>query len=163
MNRFSRAAASATATVLGLGRIPLAPGTASSLAAAIILSRLRPNPELLWAVLVIIGIAGLWSAGVCARIWRIKDPSAVVIDEFLGMGLALALFPGTGPESVATAFVLFRLFDILKPPPINRLEDLIGGLGIMADDVAAGIAAAGIMWLVLAASRAFPAIKILIY
>ena len=163
MKRISAGVATVTATVFGLGRLPFAPGTATSLAAAIVLSPLRSRPELLWILLIVAALTGTWAAGACAKAWRIKDPSAVVIDEFLGMGLALALFPGTGPESTSTAFVLFRLFDILKPPPIRQLEVLPGGIGIMADDVGAGVASAGVMWLISALSYSLPALKTLIY
>lgn len=163
MRRISRAVATQVATVLGLGRIPQAPGTAASLAAAITLSHARSNPPLLWGILALTAIAGTWAAGACAKAWRKKDPSQVVVDEFLGMGLALALSPAGGLASVATVFVLFRLFDILKPPPIRQLESLPGGAGIMADDVAAGAASAGIMWIILFLSHSLPALEILIY
>jgi len=163
VNQTARSVAISTATVLGLGRIPVAPGTAASLAAAIVLSPLRRHPALLWPLLVLAATAGTWAGGACARLWKKKDPSAVVIDEFVGMGLALALSPACGPASAATAFVLFRLFDILKPPPIRQLESLPGGIGIMADDIAAGAASAGIMWIILAMSHSFSAFEILIY
>jgi len=163
VTRNSRSAATAVATVLGLGRLPRAPGTAASLAAVIVMSGLRAHPGLLWSLLLAAALAGIWASGACARAWKKRDPSAVVIDEFLGMGLALALSPGSGPASAATAFVLFRFFDILKPPPISWLEALPGGIGIMADDVGAGAAAAGIMWIILALTHSLPALKILIY
>lgn len=153
----------AVGTALGLGRVPYAPGTAASLAAVFLFSGLRMSPSLLWAVLAAIALAGTWAGGACARAWKKRDPSAVVIDEFLGMGLALALSPGAGPESAATAFVLFRLFDILKPYPINRLERLPGGAGIMADDAGAGAAAAAVMWIIFALSGPVPALQILTY
>ena len=163
MTRRYRRVAATAATVLGLGRIPHAPGTACSLAAVITLSGTRTTPLLLWTVLVVVAVLGTWAAETCARAWKKRDPSAVVIDEFLGMGLALALSPGLGPQSAATAFILFRLFDILKPPPINHLERLPGGFGIMADDAGAGIAAAMVMWLLHFLSSSIPALEILIY
>lgn len=66
------------------------------------------------------------------------DPSIVVIDEIVGMWISLFLIP-VGISTVVTAFVLFRLFDILKPPPANRIEGLPRGWGIMLDDVIAGV------------------------
>ncbi|MGH9661013.1 MAG: phosphatidylglycerophosphatase A family protein, partial [Bryobacteraceae bacterium] len=80
------------------------------------------------------------------------DPGVVVIDEFLGQWLALAGVAAHNtasynPRSWLAAFVLFRLFDILKPWPCRELERLPGGVGIVADDIAAGAMAALVLWL----------------
>jgi phosphatidylglycerophosphatase A len=79
--------------------------------------------------------------------WDGEDPGAFVLDEVVGQGIALfpllALLPGPLPLlPTLAAFVLFRIFDVLKPPPCRRLEELPGGLGIMADDLMAGVYAA---------------------
>jgi phosphatidylglycerophosphatase A len=93
--------------------------------------------------LVILGLTliGIWAASRVEARLRIKDPGIVVIDEVAGQMIALlsvpAFFPGWLP--VLSAFLLFRLFDIWKPYPIRRLEALESGLGIMADDILAGI------------------------
>lgn len=135
------------ATVLGLGTVPWAPGTAASIAAVLVLGPLRINRPLLGALVVLLSLAAAWACGAWARSQRVRDPGSAVADEVAGMGLALALAPGTGPLSAAACFVLFRLFDILKPPPVSTAERLPGGIGIVADDLAAGALAAGVVWL----------------
>jgi phosphatidylglycerophosphatase A len=92
-------------------------------------------------VIFLLTMAGIWAASRAERAVRKKDPSVVVIDEVAGQMIALL----SGPFwlhtwwSVISAFLLFRLFDIWKPYPIRRLERLEAGLGIMADDVLAGV------------------------
>jgi len=95
-------------------------------------------------VISIITFAGIWAASKCERLFKRKDPRAVVIDEVSGQMIALlsASFFITFAWSILSAFILFRAFDIWKPYPIRRLEALESGLGIMADDVAAGLYAA---------------------
>ena len=134
------------ATWFGCGYAPVAPGTAGSLAALAIAWLLvnfagwRP----LWLV-PLVGIAAapsIWAAGVTARAIRQKDPGLVVIDEVLGQWLALAGARPLNVKSWVGAFVLFRLFDIWKPPPVRHLEKLPAGAGIVADDLMAGLYAA---------------------
>jgi phosphatidylglycerophosphatase A len=92
-------------------------------------------------VIVLVTIAGTWAATRAEKLMQRKDPSAVVIDEVAGQMIALL----TGPFwpqtwwSILTAFILFRLFDIWKPYPIRRFEALEAGLGIMTDDLVAGV------------------------
>ena len=81
---------------------------------------------------------GTWAATHAERYFGTVDPGAVVIDEVLGMLVTLAFIP-VGLTGALTGFVLFRVFDVIKPFPANRLETLHGGLGIMADDAAAGV------------------------
>jgi phosphatidylglycerophosphatase A len=83
-------------------------------------------------------VIGWWAAGRLARHLGIEDPSVVVIDEVLGMFVSLLGLP-FDPVVAVVGFVLFRIFDIVKPYPARALEHLPGGLGIMADDVAAGV------------------------
>jgi phosphatidylglycerophosphatase A len=137
------------ATGFGLGYIRPAPGTFGSLAGLPLVWGIQqlslPLAEpLAAALLFLIGIP-ICSAG--ARLLGAKDPGAVVFDEiaafpvlFLGMPLNLA----TG----AVGFVLFRVFDIVKPWPARRLEGLPGGLGIMADDFVAALYAAAALRLI---------------
>jgi phosphatidylglycerophosphatase A len=90
--------------------------------------------------IIIITVIGVLA---CTRVeaeWG-KDPSRVVIDEVAGVLVSLISRPA-GLREVLAAFLLFRFFDIVKPPPVNKLETLPGGLGIMADDIAAGILSA---------------------
>ena len=90
------------------------------------------------AGLVVAITAGLWSAGAAAAELGDPDPGPVVIDEIAGQLLSLLFIP-ISLQSMVVAFLLFRVFDIWKPPPARRLEGLPGASGIMADDLAAGI------------------------
>lgn len=146
----------ALATLGPVGRIPKAPGTWGS-AAAILLAPFCFIPLPLWArLLVLIGVLllGTWAAGRAETALGRKDPGCVVIDELLGQWTAL--LPATIPTIIhyprlweyALAFGLFRFFDILKPFPIRQVERrLPGGLGIMMDDLVAGLFAAAGVWL----------------
>jgi len=82
---------------------------------------------------------GIWSSGRAEKILG-RDSPHIVIDEISGMMIAFLALPHS-LTSLAAAFTLFRLLDILKPPPLSRLQDLRGGWGIMADDIGAGILA----------------------
>jgi len=128
------------ATGFGSGLVPVAPGTAGS-AVALLLFWLLTLPGIGWlpaAGFVVILAAGFWSAGEAARQLGKDDPGAVVIDEFAGQFLALLALPHSWLVLV-TGFLLFRLFDITKPPPARQLEKLHGATGIMADDLMAGL------------------------
>jgi phosphatidylglycerophosphatase A len=148
-----RAAVARTlATVGGLGdRLP-APGTTvgSVVGAALFwgASALRPSAV---AGIALAGLAVLlplavWACGAEARRRGAVDPHPVVLDEVAGQWAALAVVAVVqrrtpGPVELAAAFLLFRAFDVVKPWPIRRLEALPGGWGIVADDLAAGLAA----------------------
>jgi len=137
--RPSDALAMAVATFGGVGRSPLVPGTAGTLAAlpfAYLAGRFL-SFGLFFAVTAGIALVGVWAAGRAARILGQKDPGAVVIDEVAGLFVTLLGIP-VGPLTLCGAFVTFRVMDILKPPPARRLESLAGGIGIVADDLAAG-------------------------
>ncbi len=128
------------ATGFGSGFFPVAPGTAGSAVAAG-LFWLTTRSGSAWAgpaVFVLLLAAGFWSAGAAARRLDGKDPGPVVIDEFAGQFLALLAVPFHWTV-LAAGFVLFRLFDIVKPPPARRFEALEGSTGIMADDLVAGL------------------------
>ena len=92
-------------------------------------------------LIFIVSIVGIWAATRAEKTTQKKDPSIVVIDEVAGQMIALLLGPFWIHTwwSILSAFVLFRLFDIWKPYPIRRLEALESGLGIMADDILAGV------------------------
>jgi phosphatidylglycerophosphatase A len=129
------------ATVLGIGRIPFAPGTFGSipgLLLALWLHRLGASWLVETAVIVVVFAAGTWAAGEAERHFQLTDPGPVVIDEVLGQLVTLAFIPVNATGALA-GFVLFRAFDIVKPFPARNLERLHGGLGIMADDFAAGV------------------------
>jgi len=93
-------------------------------------------------MVLILLVPATWSAHVYAKSHGAADPGQVVIDEVLGVWLALAGVTTLNWKSWILAFALFRFFDILKPPPIRQLETLPGGVGIIADDLAAGACAA---------------------
>lgn len=128
----------AVATLGGVGRLPLAPGTWGSLAVlplgALLATRGWPVFLLVWLALT--GL-GLLAAGEAASALGRRDHPAIVIDEAAGQLLALAGLP-VAWHTLALGFVLFRVLDILKPWPLRLLERLPGSWGIMADDLAAG-------------------------
>jgi phosphatidylglycerophosphatase A len=133
----------AIATWFGCGYFPMAPGTAGSLAAIgiayLLVETARWRP-LHFAFLALVALPiGIWSAGVTAVRTKSKDPGIVVVDEVLGQWITLAGALSLNWKSWLAAFCLFRLFDIWKPPPVRRLEALPSGMGIVADDVMAGI------------------------
>ncbi|MBF0189772.1 MAG: phosphatidylglycerophosphatase A [Magnetococcales bacterium] len=126
------------ATFFGSGYLPKAPGTWGTLAAvplAMVSQSLGAGWS--WIILGSVCVLGVWSAGVTCRVVQRKDPSEVVIDEVAGFLLAMIVAP-PGWGWMLGGFVFFRLFDIFKPWPVDVLERLPGGWGIMADDLAAG-------------------------
>ena len=135
------------ATGAGVGHVPVAPGTAGSLLGAALCFPLLslPWPVYLGATLLLTAVA-VWAAGRVAADLGQADPSQVVIDEVAGMWFAAIYLPPTVYD-VTVCFLLFRLFDVVKPAPIPRLERLPGGFGIVADDVAAGLLARAMWWL----------------
>lgn len=127
------------ATCFGLGYAPFAPGTVVSLAAVLcyyLVPQLQDIRVMIPAV-VAVTAAGVWSGGVMERRYG-EDPSIVTIDELAGQWIALLALPATVP-SLMLAFVTFRFFDIAKPGPVDRIQRLHGGWGIMADDLLAGL------------------------
>jgi len=126
------------------GYLPYAPGTWASLI-SVVLWFLFPWNSLsfLLCLILIVLIVGIFVSGITEKRTGEKDPSFIVIDEVAGMWLTLALIPKiTFPENIVKiifALLAFRFFDILKVPPIKKLESIPGGLGIMLDDIVAGI------------------------
>ena len=127
------------------GYAPKGPGTAGSLGALAAAYLLFP-----YAGPGTLALAGLlpaiWAAGATARESNLKDPQIVVVDEVIGQWIALAGAMRMNWISWLAAFGLFRLFDIWKPPPVRQLERLPGGVGIVADDVMAGVYAALVLF-----------------
>lgn len=131
-----------TATVFGIGRSPVAPGTVASIVAlplAWIVMK-AGGPVALLSVALVTAALGMWACDVYAKDNGARDPSECVIDEVAGQLLACAFVPQS-LAGFALAFVLFRLFDISKLWPISAAERLRGGLGIVADDLVAGLIA----------------------
>lgn len=143
-------AAQVVATAGGLGRIPLAPGTVgSAIGAALCLPLLRLGwPLHLAATVALCAVAVAVSGRAAAELGR-SDPPQVIVDEIAGMGVAMLALPLQWYDLCAV-FLLFRLFDVVKPAPIPRLERLGGGVGIVADDIAAGALARVTWWLLQA-------------
>jgi phosphatidylglycerophosphatase A len=139
MDGFIRPLSKIIATVFFIGYIPFASGTFGSLAALICMWLLKPD-RLLHGLLVLAAFAlGTVTAQVAEGLFG-KDSGRIVIDEFTGFMISVFLLPLTAGYLIA-AFFLFRFFDILKPSPIRNIERAVsGGLGVMLDDVAAGLA-----------------------
>jgi len=133
-----RAIAYTVGTFFGCGYSPVGPGTAGSLAALVIAILVHNRGALLLLAMVLL-LPGIWAAGKVAQYESRKDPQIVVIDEVLGQWITLAGASTLNWKSFLAALLLFRLFDIWKPPPVRQLEALSGGLGIVADDVMAGL------------------------
>jgi phosphatidylglycerophosphatase A len=129
-------------TWFGCGYSPVAPGTVGTLGTLPLvyaLSRLGTVPY--WIGTLAITLLGVWASGRYARDRGEKDPGSAVIDEVSGTLIAIGFVLGAGWLAIIAAVLLFRVFDIWKPGPINTAQNLPGGLGIMADDVLAGLAA----------------------
>jgi len=143
------------ATVFGIGWFPFAPGTVASAAATILggLLALLGWQAVLMAALVATAI-GIYVCGVYARTIGVYDPSECVLDEMAGQWFALVPVAAGRRASdwvlFAVAFFLFRLFDIWKPWPISAAETLSGGIGIMMDDVVAGLFAGALVYAAMA-------------
>jgi phosphatidylglycerophosphatase A len=130
------------ATWLGCGLSPVAPGTVGSLGAIPVHLVLRTlNPVAHTAAILAVTAVGVWSAQKVADELGIDDPQLVVIDEVAGALMAMGLVRGSLARE-AIALALFRLFDITKPGPVGAAEHAKpAGVGIMADDVVAGLMA----------------------
>ena len=128
------------ATWFGTGAMPVTPGTfgtVASLPLILILNHATPLQKVSFLI-VFIALA-IWSSSLCARILGKKDPSEIVIDEVAGFLLTILFLP-TSWTALLLAFVLFRIFDILKPFPIGALDrNIPGGTGIVVDDLLAGV------------------------
>jgi phosphatidylglycerophosphatase A len=133
-----RVAALAFATCLGVGYVPFAPGTFGSIAGLALWAALPGSlPAHVIAIVASFAI-GAWASSAAERHFCATDPGPVVIDEVMGMLVTLFLIPVGWPGAVL-GFLWFRVLDVVKPYPANRLERLPGGVGIMADDFMAAI------------------------
>lgn len=128
----------AVATVLGVGYAPFAPGTFGSAAGLVLWWLLPASPIVQFAAIGILFVAGSWSGTVAERHFGRTDPAPAVIDEVMGMLVTVFMNP-VGWRGALAAFVLFRVADVVKPYPANRLEALHGGVGVMADDGMAAV------------------------
>ena len=130
------------ATWFGAGLLPLAPGSWGSLAAlpfAALIVWWSGDPLLLLPAALVVFLLGIWAGGIYAERLGVGDPGPVVIDEVAAQWLTLSVVP-LDPILYAIGFFLFRLADTLKPWPANWFDrNMKGGLGIMLDDLFAGI------------------------
>jgi len=126
------------ATACGVGYVPVAPGTFGSAAGLLLWWILPASPTAQALAIVAIFAVGSWSGTVAERHFGRTDPGQVVIDEVMGMLMTLFMNP-VGWRGAVAGFFLFRIFDVIKPYPSNRLERLHGGVGIMADDGMAAV------------------------
>jgi phosphatidylglycerophosphatase A len=128
----------ALATGCGTGYVPFAPGTFGSALGLLVWLAMPASPIVQGAMIVAIFAVGSWAGGIAERHFGGTDPGPVVIDEVMGMLISLFMIPVGWPGALG-AFLLFRLFDVIKPYPANRFEALHGGFGVMADDGMAAI------------------------
>lgn len=140
----------AVATVIGVGKVPYVSGTCGSLVGVLIYLTLRwiqpiDHSSPLQASIILMGLLlltsiGIWSASRTEKILNQKDSGIIVIDEVVGQLITYLFVPfRSGIFIICAGFLLFRLFDIWKPYPIKSFESLKAGLGVVADDVVAGI------------------------
>lgn len=142
------------ATWFGCGYVPLAPGTAGTLGAVPLYLALRPSgPLVVLGVAALLMIIAVWAAGHVVIAKAQPDPQIIVIDEVVGVLVTLAASAPTW-TGVVFGVVLFRIFDQWKPWPARSLESLHGGMGVVMDDVAAGVW--GAIVLLLARSAGLP-------
>lgn len=136
------------ATFVYVGLVPFAPGTMGSLAGLLVyglISWAGGGALLEGIVIVVLFGLGVWAATVAERYFGGVDPGPVVMDEVVGMLITLYLIP-VSVSGAVIGFVLFRVFDIVKPFPASRLEGLHGGLGVMSDDAMAAVYANVGLW-----------------
>jgi phosphatidylglycerophosphatase A len=155
----------------GVGLIKLAPGTWGSIVGVGLYLLLQIGEYSVWQIglarnwraeqldawrveahiliLVLTVAIGIWSADRASKILNKKDPQQVVVDEIAGQFIALMFLPlNVSWWMILAAFILFRFFDILKPYPIDNLQDMPGGFGVVVDDLVAGVYAAIIVSLI---------------
>ena len=126
------------ASAFGAGYSPVASGTVGSFVTVVAIWLLPLTPLRIAVALVVVLLVGIWAGSRVERVLGKKDPGLIVIDEVAGMLLSVILLPRTIPVLI-TAFLLFRLFDIWKPFPARESQALTGGMGVMVDDLIAGV------------------------
>ena len=131
------------ATWWGVGFSPIAPGTVGTLAAVPFFLLLSLLPLWMYLICVFgIGLAACWAAGRAEALLGEQDPRSIVIDEVVGFFVVMIALPLTWPFwlSLLAGFILFRVFDVLKPPPIRLVERKVkGGYGVVLDDILAAL------------------------
>jgi phosphatidylglycerophosphatase A len=129
----------AIASVFFIGFLPLVPGTFGSIAGVGLFYMLRGlNSQIYLLAILGVIVLGLFTSGRMEKLLNKKDPGCIVIDEVMGMLIALSFMP-VNLKIVILAFIFFRILDTLKPFPAGRLQDMPGAVGVMGDDLIAGI------------------------
>jgi len=126
------------ASVFYIGYLPVAPGSLGSFAALFLYYFIKNSPLMMGIAIFVCLILGFLTAGRAEKLFGGRDAGEIIIDEFTGMLISLFLLPVSMGYIVA-AFLIFRFLDIVKPGPINKAQELEGSLGIMADDLLAGV------------------------
>ncbi len=132
------------ATLGGVGRMRPGPGTWGS---AVVLPVVALGPVACLGLALVLTVAGFWAARIVLRDPK-EDPGWFVADEGAGMLVALAALPAATLPGAALAFVLFRVLDITKPPPVSWVDAQPGAAGVMLDDLLAGAIAGGVLLLI---------------
>jgi phosphatidylglycerophosphatase A len=129
------------ATVGYCGYFPFAPGTVGSAAGLLVylLVWWTGSPAVEIGLIAGLFLIGIWAGTVAERYFGGVDPGPIVLDEVVGMLITLAFIPDLGWSGAIAGFFLFRVADVIKPFPAGRLEQLHGGLGVMADDAMAAV------------------------
>lgn len=141
--------AKAVATVAYVGYAPIAPGTmGSAVAAAVYWILPELNTSISVATVLFLLLVGIWASSQAEEVYG-RDASRIVIDEFAGFFIAVLFLPKTLVVAIL-GFFIFRFFDIVKPYPIRLAENIKGGIGVMADDVLAGVCTNIVLHLYLA-------------
>ena len=146
------------ATAFGAGYSPIASGTAGSAVAVLILWLVPFSQTGIVVFFVAVTVIGTWAADVVEAAVGDKDPGIIVVDEVAGMTLSVLVLPLTLPVLLA-GFVLFRIFDVVKPFPAGRLQSLRGGVGVMIDDLFAGLYALLVLLVGFVLFRIFDVVK----
>lgn len=142
------------ATLFGVGFTPLCPGTASCVVAVLIFL-LIPNPVYFLILTIFSVIISFPASARAEKIFKIKDCKKIVIDDFSGMLITLTFIPKR-IEFIVSAFFLFRMLDMLKIPPADKIERIHGARGIVGDDLVAGIYSNLILQVVRLLLKIFP-------
>jgi len=139
MNKITNAVILFIAQGAWSGKSPFAPGTAGTVVGVLLYLLVKGlGPAGYLAITAAVTVIGIWTAGRAEVLLNRKDAPSIVIDEIAGYLISMFLVP-SGWGFVVAAFFIFRVLDIIKPFPLYRLQDLHGGLGVMIDDVGAGI------------------------
>jgi len=130
-----------------IGYLPIASGTFASIGGLLIFFLFRENSFYLQVITIMVVILGFLTCSKAEKILKVKDSKKIVIDEISGMLLCCCFIPVTLFHTLAV-FFLFRIFDILKPFPINRIQALRGSLGVMLDDILAALYALAALYFI---------------